>query len=338
MKPRTFCAQERIYVVEDDSQMRDQTTVFLYAAMPSFFAVPSSIAAFNSHFPIKTNPPIIPIGKTRVTTPTLWILPPRPESLLSGDVVCLKWQAYLAFRGIKGIKVRWDIAPEGSIRESLPNLHVPDSEGGSENATLLAAHSILVWVDTKLGVDSTASPLEGYKDEETKTESRAWVSLLEGVIHAALVSVQSHMSHFIFVFMLSSLFPNHLLHIGDLFFSRSRCRHLEKVCKKSYPHLQHILQDYVRSSPPLEFGSTQPLLCRDIRRPFHPCHNDWGQTSGSSDRGMSPFHLKIIKMTLDSVDQLLLTRLPLHTSIPFCMPLITYGLKFPVEPTWLHGN
>ncbi|EEB86599.1 hypothetical protein MPER_16389, partial [Moniliophthora perniciosa FA553] len=29
-------------------------------------------------------------------------------------------------------------------------------------------------------------PLEGYKDETAKDESRAWVSLLEGNVHAAL--------------------------------------------------------------------------------------------------------------------------------------------------------
>jgi metaxin len=29
--------------------------------------------------------------------------------------------------------------------------------------------------------------LEGYKDEETRDESRAWVSLLEGDVHTALV-------------------------------------------------------------------------------------------------------------------------------------------------------
>jgi metaxin len=30
--------------------------------------------------------------------------------------------------------------------------------------------------------------LEGYKDEEARDESRAWVSLLEGDVHAALVT------------------------------------------------------------------------------------------------------------------------------------------------------
>ena len=189
--------------------------------------MPSSIVAFNSHFPLKANPPVIPIGKTRITAPTLWILPPQPTSNLSGDVECLKWQAYLAFRGLKGIKIRWDISPEGSAGESLPNLHVPNSEGeyskkSEEDGALLAANSILAWVDTKLGVDSTANALEGYKDEETRTESRAWISLLEGNVHAALVSAHSPNSHLTFVFMLPSLFPNHRLHIGGPFFSHSR--------------------------------------------------------------------------------------------------------------------
>jgi hypothetical protein len=260
--------------------------------MPSFFAVPSSVVAFNSHFPLKTNPPVIPIGKTRVTAPTLWILPPQPTSLLSGDVECLKWQAYLALRGLKGIKVRWDISPEGSAGKSLPNLHVPHSEGegsnqseGADDGALLAASSILAWVDTKLGVDSTANPLDGYNNEETKTESRAWISLLEVNVHAALVCAHSSILHFIFMF--PSLFPKPRLHIGGLFFSRSQCPPLAKDCKRSFRRLQHVLQDYVRSSPPLEFGSTQLLLCRDIRKPLRLCHNDSGQTSGSSARGMS---------------------------------------------------
>jgi metaxin len=168
--------------------------------MSSFIAVPSPIVAFVSRFPLKTNPPIVPIDKTRLTAPTLWILPPRStsEPLLSGDVECLKWQAYLALRGLRGIKIRWDIAPEGALTGSLPNLHIPNSEAtrgenlkkpeDAEDGKLLAAHSIPAWVDMKLGVDSSA----GYKDQEARTESRAWVSLLEGTVHAALVSMHSH--------------------------------------------------------------------------------------------------------------------------------------------------
>jgi metaxin len=112
---------------------------------------------------------------------------------LSGDVDCLKWQAYLVLRGLKGIKVRWDIAHEGSVGGSLPTLHIPDSEAlkkseSPEDGTLLAADAIPAWVDMKLGIDGTANPPEGYKDEDARTESIAWVSLLEGIVHAALVS------------------------------------------------------------------------------------------------------------------------------------------------------
>ena len=178
---------------------RDQTRRALSFPM-SIFAVPSFIVAFNSHFPLKTNPPILPLKKSKLTAPTLWIHPPRstaPDTLLSGDVESLKWQAYLALRGLKGIKVRWDISPEGSIDRSLPNLHRPVSESseklrnseGVDDGELLAAHSIPTWVDMKLSVDSSADPLEGYKDQEARIESRAWVSLLEGVIHAALVCI-----------------------------------------------------------------------------------------------------------------------------------------------------
>lgn len=152
--------------------------------MASFITVPAPIVAFNAHFPLKTNPPIIPIGKTRVTVPTLWIHPPRQtsEPFLSSDVECLKWQAYLILRGLKSIKLRWDIAPEGCLGRSLPNLHFPKSEN-DEDGQLLPAHSILDWANMKLGID----PLEGYKDQGAMTESRAWVSLLEGVVHAAVV-------------------------------------------------------------------------------------------------------------------------------------------------------
>lgn len=167
--------------------------------MASFLTVPSPIAAFNAHFPLKQYPAIKPLHKKAITAPTLWISPPRASSgLLSADVECLKWQAYLSLRGLTDIKLRWDIAPEGSIDGALPNLHVPISESlvkskelaksdGAEDGELLAAHSIPAWVDAKLGVDSSADPLEGYKDQASRVESRAWVSLLEGVVHAALV-------------------------------------------------------------------------------------------------------------------------------------------------------
>ena len=175
--------------------------------MASIFSVPAPIVAFNAHFPFKSYPPIKPLSKSSITLPTLWVHPPRPlaltpDNVLSADVECLKWQAYLALRGLTGIKIRLDISPEGSLDGSLPNLHVPIGESlvkseklshseGAEDGELLAAHSIPTWVDAKLGVDSGADPLEGYKDQASRVESRAWVSLLEGNIHAALVRFYS---------------------------------------------------------------------------------------------------------------------------------------------------
>ncbi|KAF8965308.1 hypothetical protein BDZ97DRAFT_1699780, partial [Flammula alnicola] len=172
--------------------------------MAPIFSVPAPLVAFNAKFPLKSYPPIKPRSKSPISAPTLWVHPPlpiSPDSLLSADVECLKWQAYLALRGLTGIKLRWDIAPEGGIDGTLPNLHVPISESvakseklshsdGAEDGELLAAHSIPTWVDAKLGVDSAADPLEGYKDQASRVESRAWVSLLEGVVHAALIVSQ----------------------------------------------------------------------------------------------------------------------------------------------------
>lgn len=108
---------------------------------------------------------------------------------MSSDVECLKWQAFLALRGLNDILVRWDVSPDGGIDGRLPNLHVPRRGGeaaADEDEELLAAHMIPGWVDKILGVDGGV--LDGYRDEAAKDESHAWVSLLEGKIHAALVS------------------------------------------------------------------------------------------------------------------------------------------------------
>lgn len=99
---------------------------------------------------------------------------------------CLKWQAYIALRGLKDIQVRWDIAPDGGIEGGLPNLHLSPKEAESEKdlGGLLSSHLIAEWVDKQAG---DAGPLEGYLDDSAKDESRAWITLLEGKIHAALV-------------------------------------------------------------------------------------------------------------------------------------------------------
>jgi len=157
--------------------------------------VPSFLISFYSYFPLISYPSLNK-NKSVHSPPTLWILPPRQNTLLSTDVECLKWQAYLALRGLTNIRLRWDIAPEGSISGSLPNLHISSDEGG-----LLPAHAIPAWVDAKLG--SSVDLLEGYKDQAAMIESRAWVSLLEGIVHATLILYQPPPSY-----LRSILFPS----------------------------------------------------------------------------------------------------------------------------------
>ncbi|KAF9014056.1 hypothetical protein BDQ17DRAFT_1341985 [Cyathus striatus] len=162
-------------------------------------SIPAPLASLFSHFPLHTYPPIYPPTKVPVKVPTLWISPPFSSQVpLSSDVECLKWQAYLALRGISQTKVRSNIAPEGAIDGRLPNLLVPLADGlepteikndksSNGEGILLPAREIPAWVDKTLGLDSLADPLEGYKDEQARDESRAWVTLLEGVVHAALI-------------------------------------------------------------------------------------------------------------------------------------------------------
>ncbi|KAH0830649.1 hypothetical protein J3R83DRAFT_2104 [Lanmaoa asiatica] len=138
------------------------------------------LPAFFSRFPLHTYPPIAVNPRFPLVQPTLWIAPPRDTAaLLSTDVECLKWQAYLALRGLDHIALRWDISSEGALDARLPNLHLPDP-----SPRLLPPHTIPDWVDARL--DQPPNPLEGYRDQSAKDESHAWVALLEGVVHAAL--------------------------------------------------------------------------------------------------------------------------------------------------------
>lgn len=91
-------------------------------------------------------------------------------------------------RGLTTVHLRTDIRPEGSIDGRLPNLLVPSTEENkSQDGQLLAAHLIPSWADTQK--DPVDPNMEGYRDEAARDESRAWVTLLEGTIHAALVRV-----------------------------------------------------------------------------------------------------------------------------------------------------
>ncbi|KAF8637415.1 hypothetical protein AX17_002910 [Amanita inopinata Kibby_2008] len=156
-------------------------------------ALPQPLASFFALFPLRTHPPLLSPSKSQISAaPTLWIHP-TTDSLLSADVECLKWQAYLALRGLHHIRIRTDIHPEGAIDRRLPNLFVPlplDTKDGQ----LFPAHLIPAWVDSQQGPVDT--DLEGYRDEAARDESRAWVTLLEGPVHAALLLSQPPPSYF----------------------------------------------------------------------------------------------------------------------------------------------
>lgn len=118
----------------------------------------------------------------------------EPGEGASFDSVVLEVRVPLTL--VAQIFVRWDIATDGGIDGRLPCLHVPfdGEELKTETATgdadgegeLLAARMIPGWVDGRLG---EINELEGFRDADAKDESRAWVALLEGGVHAALVSI-----------------------------------------------------------------------------------------------------------------------------------------------------
>ncbi|KAJ4475888.1 hypothetical protein C8R41DRAFT_965301, partial [Lentinula lateritia] len=105
------------------------------------------------------------------------------SELLGSDVKCLKWQAHIALRGLSNIRVRFDVDAQGAIDGRLPNVPFDATE-------LLSAPRIVEWVDVKLAHNALDDSWEGYRDEATKDERRAWVSLLEGNVHAALIPSQ----------------------------------------------------------------------------------------------------------------------------------------------------
>ncbi|KAM5538057.1 hypothetical protein V8D89_008254 [Ganoderma adspersum] len=170
-------------------------------------SLPRPLRQFFGLFPLYTHPDVVSLDQARrVTSPTLWIhVPWSPNAdVLSSDVECLKWQAYLALRGLSDVSLRWDVSVDGALDARLPNLHVPlktlpgalDEVKASDDGEgeLLPAHLIPEWVDGQVGA---FDELEGYADEAAKDESRAWVALLEGNVHAALALTQPPSTSFL---------------------------------------------------------------------------------------------------------------------------------------------
>lgn len=193
------------FIVDAILAVHTQTTM-----SSSTIPIPTIALSFFANFPLYTHPPILTESDRNhqnTNSPslaTLWILPPKPDivlpstNLLSEDVECLKWQAYIALRfshrtpaitntsesNTNSVAVRWDVSEDGGVDGRLPALQTNERK-------LLAARAIPGWVDKILGQDSSNSnplALEGYNSEAARDESRAWVALLEGVVHTALVS------------------------------------------------------------------------------------------------------------------------------------------------------
>jgi len=151
----------------------------------STLSVPPSVQRLFSIFPLLGVPE--QCASTTPSSPTLWIRPPASKSLnQSQDIVCLKWQAYLVLRGIRNVRLRWDISDDGAIHGRLPSLHLP-------NGDLLGARQIPTWADSVHG--SSIDVLEGFRTIELKNESRAWASLLDSSVQAALPQCSDDLPH-----------------------------------------------------------------------------------------------------------------------------------------------
>lgn len=148
----------------------------------SVFHLPEPLLKLFSAFPLKTYPAIENPYVLKVSKPTIWIHPPLdPKSgHFSRDVECLKWQAYFALRGLKDVEARWDVSPEAGLDGTLPTLQTPDGR-------LLNAEKMVGWVEATSNTEGPRDELEGYVSADVQDESRAWVTLLETVVHAQLV-------------------------------------------------------------------------------------------------------------------------------------------------------
>ncbi|KAF8319352.1 hypothetical protein DL93DRAFT_2108678 [Clavulina sp. PMI_390] len=138
--------------------------------------VPPIVRKFYSYFPLYYNED--ETVNSSPPNPTLWVAPGFGDSPLSGDIECLKWQTYLALRKTPSIRTRYDVQPDGGPGGILPALHLPNGE-------VLSPARIPGWADEILA--APLDPLEGYPSEKLRDESRAWISLFEGVIHGALL-------------------------------------------------------------------------------------------------------------------------------------------------------
>ena len=150
----------------------DVTKLHLYSSSPPFsvtMAAKSSeknttfFSAFIAKFPLRQNPRItLPSNPYRpVRTATLWLSPPSgytpnggsssltedTSMLLSADVECLKWQAYIALSGLSSIRVRFDVTSDGALETVYPTCIFPFRRVFFQKTKVI----IKIWGRNKMG-------------------------------------------------------------------------------------------------------------------------------------------------------------------------------------------
>ncbi|KZT39688.1 hypothetical protein SISSUDRAFT_1060892 [Sistotremastrum suecicum HHB10207 ss-3] len=160
---------------------------------------PQLVQSLFAKFPLYTHPAVQRPRQNNSlsSSPCLWIVPPPPgSSPISTDVNCVKHQAYVVLNGLQTgpeksrVRLRWDISEDGAIDCLLPNLALPNGE-------VLGSKAIPAWVHARVkenekslegeeGLDSEWD--DGFEDEKTRDEMRAWVEVMEGPVKAALAA------------------------------------------------------------------------------------------------------------------------------------------------------
>jgi len=151
--------------------------------------IPTPVRTFFSKFPLQTYPAIERTSDEHPEEPTLWILPPEnpSSSVLSSDVECLKWQAYIALRprdtsegDRKDVKVCWDLGSAAGVDGQLPTFCIRrhNSKTGRREWKFLGPKGIAEWIDGPAELQEKDSPFSD--------EMEAWIQLLEGDIHDAV--------------------------------------------------------------------------------------------------------------------------------------------------------
>ncbi len=155
---------------------------------------------------------------------------------------------------------------------TLPSLQLP-AEG--TRGEVLSAKEIPKWAAGMLGDEKEKDVFEGYRDEKAKEESRAWVSLVEGAVHPALVNACLLASSF-YLKLITSLrsstnpIPRSFHHS---FLHRCLTRQTPGHSPRIYPHRPLQSQASPLFYRPTENASPAPPSFFSTKMPSRPSRN-----------------------------------------------------------------